>query len=82
MNPVNPIEFLNAFKADQWTANVAGYARTVMAELEKQSARWTEYTVSQAAEANRLLSSVQSQAFGVGKTIIDTAEKAFGKAGA
>lgn len=82
MNPVNPIEFMNAFKADQWAANVAGYARTVLAELEKQTARWTEYSVSQAAEANRLLASVQNQAFGVGKSIIDTAEKAFGKAGA
>ena len=83
MNPVNPIEFFSALKPEQWATNFAGYARTMMSELEKQTERWAEYGAGQAAEANRLFKSVQSQAFGVTKSVIETAEKAFAsKAGA
>lgn len=81
MNTVNPFDFVTAWKPEQWTATAAGYARTVLGELEKQAERWTEYGNSQSAEAQRLLRSFQSQAFTVGKSIIDTAEKSFAKAG-
>ncbi len=77
--PTNPIEFMNAVKPDQWAANAAGYARTMLAEWEKQAERWTEYGVSQATEASRLVRSFQTQAFGVTKSNIETAEKAFQK---
>ena len=79
MNTTNPMDFLNALKPEQWAANATTQARTMLAEWEKQSARWAEYSVSQAAEAQRLLMSLQTQAFGVGKSMIDTAEKAFDK---
>ena len=79
MNTTNPMDFLNTLKPEQWAAHATTHARTMLAEWEKQSSRWAEYSVSQAAEAQRLLMSLQTQAFGVGKSMIDTAEKAFNK---
>lgn len=79
---MNPTDFAKTFQADQWIANATGYARTFMNELEKQAERWTEYGLSQSTEAARLARSLQTQAFGIGKSMLDTAEKTFGKAGA
>ena len=77
--PTNPFEFMNAVKPEQWAQNAAGYARTMLGEWEKQAERWTEYGVSQATEAARLARTFQAQAFGVTKTILESAEKAFNK---
>ena len=79
MNTTNPMDFLNALKPEQWAANAAGQARTMLAEWEKQAARWAEYGASQAAEAQRLVTSLQTQAFSNTKSVVDTAEKAFAK---
>ena len=79
MNTTNPMDFLNALKPEQWATNAAGQARTMLAEWEKQSARWAENGASQAAEAQRLMTSLQTQAFSVSKSVVDTVEKAFAK---
>jgi hypothetical protein len=77
--PTNPLEFMNAVKPEQWATNAAGVARTMLTEWEKQAERWAEYGASQATEATRLVRSFQAQAFGVTKSLIETAEKAFQK---
>ena len=81
MNPMNPLEFATAMKPEQWTANATVYARSFLSELEKQAERWAEYGAGQSNEATRMLRTFQTQAFGVGKSLIETAEKTFAKAG-
>jgi hypothetical protein len=82
MNSFDPTQFFGAFNPQQAFGGAAGYARITLAELEKQAERWTEYVTAQAAEGQKLLRSLQTQAFGVGKSMIDAAEKATQKAGA
>ena len=82
MNTTNPMDFVNALKPEQVMQNATTAARTFIAEMEKQAEKWTEYSLSQSTEAARLVRSMQTQAFGVGKSLVETAEKAFGKVGA
>ncbi|MEO6950945.1 MAG: hypothetical protein ABI321_03950 [Polyangia bacterium] len=79
MNTTNPMDFLGPLKPEPWTANAPSHARTMLAELEKQTVRWAEYGASQAVETQRLAMALQTQAFGVTKSMLDTTEKAFSK---
>lgn len=84
MNPMgsmNPMDFVNAVRPEQWAANASVYARNFLTEIEKQAERWAEYGANQSTEAARVLRTLQHQAFGVGKSIIDTTEKTFSKVG-
>jgi hypothetical protein len=84
MNPfasINPMDFVTAVKPEQWASNATVYARNFLTEIEKQAERWAEYGASQSNEATRLFRTFQTQAFGMGKTIIETTEKTFSKVG-
>ena len=78
---MNPMDFAQAFRPEQWIANTTSYARTILTELEKQTGCWAEYGASQSNEAAGLLRAFQTQAFQLSKSLIDTAEKAFAKSG-
>jgi hypothetical protein len=78
---MNPMDFAHAFRPDEWLANSTRYARTVLSEVEKQSERWTQYGLSQGTEVAGLWRGLQAQAFQISKSLIDSAEKTFGKAG-
>jgi hypothetical protein len=82
MNNFDPTQMFAAFQPQQAFANVASYTRSMLSEMEKQAERWTEYGLSQAAEGQKLFRSMQAQAFGVTKSIVDATEKAFQKTGA
>ena len=82
MNNFDPTQLFAAFQPQQAFTSAASYTRTMLAEMEKQAERWTEYGLSQAAEGQKLFRSLQAQAFGVTKSFVDAAEKAFQKTGA
>jgi hypothetical protein len=81
MNTFDPTQLFGAFFPQQPLTQGATYARTMLTEIEKQAERWTEYGFAQAAEGGKLLRSMQAQAFGIGKSMIDAAEKASPKVG-
>jgi hypothetical protein len=78
----DPTQIFAAFQPQQAAATAASYTRTMIAEMEKQAERWTEYGLGQAAEGQKIFRSWQTQAFGVTKSFVDAAEKAFQKTGA
>ena len=82
MNTFDPTQLFAAFQPQQAFTTAAGYARTMIAEMEKQADRWTEYGLGQAAEGQKIFRSLQNQAFGVTKSFVDAAERAFQKTGA
>jgi len=82
MNNFDPNQLFAAFQPQQAFTTAATYTRTMLTEIEKQAERWTEYGLGQAAEGQKLFRSFQTQAFGVTKSFVDAAEKAFQKTSA
>lgn len=82
MNNFDPTQMFAAFQPQQAFTTAAGYAKSMLTELEKQAQRWSEYGVAQSTEMQKLFHQFQGQAFSVGKSALDASEKAFNKAGA